>query len=155
MHDMVSLYRTAQAVTSNPVERVVLLYEGAVRFAVRHLDALERGDEEAAHHASVRCQEIAAELQEVLDLEAGPIAHQLDAVYRFILDRLVAGNLARNPAPTTEALELLRELLGAWQEVARRTRAGYPVMIGAPVNGGDPGHAAAAAGLAGFRPGLA
>ena len=155
MNDMVSLYRTAQAVTSNPVERVVLLYEGAVRFAVRHIDALERGDPEVAHTASVRCQEIVAELQEVLDLEAGPIAHQLDAVYRFMLDRLVAGNLAGKPTPTTEVLVLLRELLGAWQEVSRKMRASYPVFIGAPINGGDPGHAAAAAGLSGFRPGLA
>ncbi len=155
MNDMVSLYRTAQAVTSNPVERVVLLYEGAVRFAVRHIDALERGDYEAAHIASVRCQEIVAELQEVLDLEAGPIAHQLDAVYRFMLDRLVAGNIARKPAATTEVLELMRELLGSWQEVSRRMRSAYPVFIGAPVSGGDPGHAAAAAGLAGFKPALA
>lgn len=151
MYDTLSLYRTAQAVTSNPVERVVLLYEGAVRFAVRHIDALERGDRKAAHAASLRCQEIVAELQEVLDLSAGPIAHQLDSVYTFILGRLVTGNLAHKPEPTTEALMLLRELLDAWLDVVRRTRAGSPVFLGAPVGDGDPGQGAAAAGLAGGR----
>jgi len=155
MHDTVSIYRTAQVVTSNPVERVVLLYEGALRFAVRHIDALERGDHEGAHIASVRCQEIVAELQEVLDFEAGPIAHQLDAVYRFMLDGLVAGNLAQKPGPTTEVIELLRELLGAWRDVASRARASYSVMLGVPISNGNPGHAAAAAGLSGYRPGLA
>ena len=103
MHDTVSIYRTAQVVTSNPVERVVLLYEGALRFAVRNIDALERGDHEGAHIASVRCQEIVAELQEVLDLSAGPIAQRLDSAYTFILGRLVAGNLAGSAAPTNEA----------------------------------------------------
>ena len=155
MYDAVSLYRTAQVVTGNPVERVVLLYEGAVRFAVRHVDALERGDFDAAHTASIRCQEIVAELQEVLDLSAGPIAHQLDAVYGFILDRLVAGNLSRTPRPTVEVLDLLRELLAAWQEVSRRARMSDLALANRPVHGGDPGHAAAAAGLAGARPALA
>lgn len=155
MYDTVSLYRTAQAVTSNPVERVVLLYEGAVRFAVRHIDALERGDRKAASTASLRCQEIVAELQEVLDLSAGPIAHQLDSVYTFMLGRLVAGNLAHKPEPATEALILLRELLEAWQDVVRRTRSGSPVFLGAPINAGDPGGSAAAAGLAGGRIGTA
>lgn len=155
MYDPVSLYRTAQVVTGNPVERVVLLYEGAVRFAVRHLDALERRDYMAAHTASIRCQEIVAELQEVLDLSAGPIAQQLDAVYRFMLDRLVAGNLSRSIKPTVEVLDLLRELLAAWQEVSRRSRMADFAVPGRAILGGDPGHAAAAAGLAGARPALA
>lgn len=151
MYDTVSLYRTAQAVTSNPVERVVLLYEGAVRFATRHIDAVERGDREAAHLASLRCQEIVAELQEVLDLSSGPIATQLDGVYTFILGRLVAGNLAQATQPTTEALVLLRELLGAWQDVARQTHSGNPVLLGAPVNGNDPSPAGAPARLVSGR----
>ncbi len=155
MYDPVSLYRTAQVVTGNPVERVVLLYEAAVRFAVRHLDALERRDFETAHTASIRCQEIVAELQEVLDLSAGPIARQLDDVYRFMLDRLVAGNLSRSIKPTVEVLDLLRELLAAWQEVSRRSRQAELAVPGRPVFGGDPGHAAAAAGLAVSRSALA
>jgi len=151
MQDPVALYRTAQAVTSNPVDRVVLLYEGAIRFAVRHVDALERGDTEAAHQASLRSQAIVAELMEVLDLSAGPVARQLDSVYRFILERLAAGNIARDPQPTTEVLDLLRELLTAWQEVSRMARGGRPAPMGRPAPDGALGLGSAPLGLAGAR----
>ena len=117
-YDPISTYRTAQVTTSSPVGQVVLLYQGAIRFATIHLAALERRDIEAAHHASIRSQEIVSGLREVLDLSAGPVAGQLDALYAFILGRLVAGNTAKDPRPTAEAIELLRSLLGAWRELA-------------------------------------
>lgn len=152
MDDTIALYRTAQVMTSNPLERVVMLYEAAVRFATRHLAALEAGDNEAAHQASIRCQETVAELQEVLDLSAGPIATHLDALYRFILDRLAAGNLARSPEPTSEALGILRELLTSWHEIARRAKAHTPAILGGPLASfGEPGAAAADAGGLNYR----
>ncbi len=120
MYDPTATYRSAQATTATPVGQVVLLLQGAVRFGQRHVEALARGDREAAHTASIRCQAIVAGLQEVLDLRAGPIAAQLDAIYDFILRRLVEGNLRGDPRPTEEAIGLLRDLLDAWTEVAAR-----------------------------------
>jgi flagellar protein FliS len=117
-------YRSTQVASSNPVGQVVLLYEGAIRYALRHLAALERGDAEAAHNASLRAQAIVAGLQETLDLSAGPIAGQLDGLYDFVLRRLVEGNIGKTPRPTEEALQVLRGLLGPWQEVARKPVAG-------------------------------
>jgi flagellar protein FliS len=118
MYDPTSTYRTAQVTTSSPVAQVALLYDGAIRFATIHLGALERHDLEAAHNASVRCQAIVATLQEVLDLSAGPIALQLDALYDFIIRRLTAGNLAKDPVPTIEAIGILRDLHSAWRALA-------------------------------------
>jgi hypothetical protein len=54
-----------------------------------------------------------------LDLSAGPLAANLDALYDFVLDRLVAGNVAKDPRPTEEALTVLQGLLEAWHEIAR------------------------------------
>jgi flagellar protein FliS len=118
MFDSTSAYRTTQVVSSRPVDQVVLLYHGAIRFATIHLGALDRGDIEAAHNASIRSQAIVAGLREVLDLSAGPVAGQLDALYDFILRRLTAGNTTKVGAPTIEAIELLRGLLEAWQALA-------------------------------------
>jgi flagellar protein FliS len=118
MYDPTVAYRSAQVTTSSPVGQIALLYEGAIRFGTVHLVALQRHDLEGAHNASIRCQAIVAALQEVLDLSAGPIAHQLDALYDFILKRLTAGNLAKDPAATTEAVALLRDLHGAWQTIS-------------------------------------
>lgn len=122
MFDPMSAYRSTQVTSSSPVGQVVLLYEGAIRYGMRHLAQLERHDFEAAHNASIRCQEIVSALRESLDMSAGgQVATSLDALYDFILRRLVAGNVGKEPRATQEALDLLRELLEAWRAIGEQT----------------------------------
>jgi flagellar secretion chaperone FliS len=144
--DPTSIYRAAQASSSSPASRVVLLLQGAVRFGNQHLVALERQDREASHTASLRAQAIVSALREVLDLSAGPIATQLDALYDFTLARLVDGNIRRDPAPTREALTILRELLSAWEAIAGPAARTSEAPFAVPA-------AAAQAGTTAARPG--
>ena len=120
MLDPTAAYRTAQVVSASRAGQIVLLYQGAIRFGAQHLAWLERKDMEQAHRSSIRCQEIVAALRGSLDLSAGPIAIQLDDLYDFVLRRLSAGNVSKEPGPTEEALKVLRGLLEAWQELAAR-----------------------------------
>lgn len=120
MLDPTAAYRTTQVVCVSRAGQVVLLYQGAIRFATQHLAWLEQNDIERAHKASIRCQEIVAALRGALDLSVGPVAARLDRLYEFVLDRLVAGNVAKQPKPTEEAIQVLRDLLEAWQEIASR-----------------------------------
>jgi flagellar protein FliS len=136
MLDLTAAYRTTQVVSTDPAGQVVLLYEGAIRYAMRHLAALERGDREAAHHASLRAQSIVSGLQEVLDLSAGPIAEQLDLLYDFILGRLVDGNITMQARPTEEAIALLRDLLEAWRAIAGPSQVGVAGGAATAVDGG-------------------
>jgi flagellar protein FliS len=134
--DPAGTYRTTQITTASPIEQVVLLYQGAIRQATAHLAFLERSDLPAAHRASVRCQEIVGSLQESLDLSAGPIATQLDQLYAFTLERLVAGNVAKDPIPTRDALRVLRDLLPAWQAIASPRVAPAPGATPVPARAG-------------------
>ena len=120
MLDPTAAYRTAQVVSASRAGQIVLLYEGAIRFGGQHLAFLERRDIEAAHRASIRCQDIVSALRGSLDLSAGPIAIQLDALYGFVLRRLISGNVTKDPRPTEEALQVLRGLLDAWRQIAAR-----------------------------------
>jgi flagellar secretion chaperone FliS len=120
MLDPTAAYRTSQVVSASRAGQIVLLYQGAIRFGSQHLAWLERDDIEQAHKASIRCQEIVTALRGSLDLSAGPIAVQLDQLYDFVLRRLMAGNVAKEPKPTLEAIAVLRGLLEAWQELATR-----------------------------------
>jgi flagellar secretion chaperone FliS len=120
MLDPTAAYRTSQVVSASRAGQIVLLYQGAIRFGAQHLAFIERHDVEQAHKASIRCQEIVTALRGSLDLSAGPIAVQLDDLYDFVLRRLSAGNLTKDPRPTEEALQVLRGLLEAWQELAAR-----------------------------------
>ena len=123
MLDPTFAYRTSQVVSASRAGQIVLLYQGAIRFGTQHLAWLERNDIEQAHRASIRCQEIVASLRGSLDLSAGPIAIQLDQLYDFVQRRLAAGNIAKEPKPTEEALRVLRGLLEAWQELASCPRS--------------------------------
>ncbi len=120
MLDPTAAYRTSQVASATRAGQIVLLYQGAIRFATQHLAFVERREIEKAHRASIRSQEIVAALRGSLDLSAGPIAIQLDQLYDFVMRRLVAGNLAKDPRPTEEAIKVLRGLLDAWQEIAAR-----------------------------------
>jgi flagellar protein FliS len=130
MLDPTAAYRTAQVVSANRAGQIVLLHQGAIRFATQHLAWLERRDIEQAHRATIRCQEIVAALRGSLDLSAGPIALQLDQLYDFVLRRLVDGNITKEPKPTEEAIQVLRGLLEAWQELASRPASA--LVDGAP-----------------------
>lgn len=123
MLDPTSAYRTTQVVGASPVGQIVLLYQGAIRFGTQHLAWLDRHDVEQAHKASMRAQEIVGALQGSLDLTAGPIATQLNDLYDFVLRRLMEGNVRKDPKPTEEALQVLRGLLEAWQQLAAQPTA--------------------------------
>jgi flagellar protein FliS len=133
--DPTATYRSTQVASSSPAARIVLLYQGAIRFGTQHLVALDRSDRETAHRASIRCQAIVSGLQESLDLSVGPLATQLDQLYAFVLRRLADGNLTSDPGPTEEALSVLRGLLGTWQEIARTPVMGRPVLQQRPATG--------------------
>jgi flagellar secretion chaperone FliS len=120
MLDPTAAYRTSQVVSASRAGQIVLLYQGAIRFGVQHLAWLERHEIEQAHRSSIRCQEIVTALRGSLDLAAGPVAVQLDQLYDFVLRRLADGNVSKEPRPTEEALQVLRGLLEAWQEIAAR-----------------------------------
>ncbi len=120
MLDPTATYRTAQVVSASRAGQIVLLYQGAIRFGAQHLAWLERHEIEQAHRSSLRSQEIVAALRASLDMSAGPIAVQLAGLYDFVLRRLVEGNVSKTAQPTEEALQVLRGLLDAWQELAAR-----------------------------------
>jgi flagellar protein FliS len=131
-YDPTVAYRSAQVTTSSPAAQVVLLYEGAIRFCSLSVRRMQANDLEGSHSASVRAQAIVSALRESLDLSAGEIALQLDAIYDFMHRRLVAGNLAKQPGPALEVIDLLRGMLEAWRTIASPAPAAAPAPAGAP-----------------------
>jgi flagellar protein FliS len=125
-------YRQTQAQTAAPGELVVMLYRGAVRFASAAADAMDTRDVQGAHNNLVRAQAIINELSETLDLErGGDIARNLLAIYDYMRRRLIDANLKKDPAPAREVVQLLRELLPAWEQIARGAATPAPALVGA------------------------
>lgn len=112
-------YRTAQVATADPARLVLMLYDGAIRFATQGREAVEQGDFEAANRHLGRAQDIVTELAASLDFDAGEISVNLEQLYEFINRRLVEANVKKDTAPLGEALNLLQELRDAWAQIVQ------------------------------------
>ncbi|MFS8544380.1 MAG: flagellar export chaperone FliS [Limnochordales bacterium] len=112
-------YRATQVQTANPVNLVVMLYDGAIRFVRQGIAAIEQAKVEEAHRNLIRAQDILAELERALDPRAGEIAANLEQLYDYMQRRLMEANLRKDAAPLQEVIGLLTELRDAWQQIAR------------------------------------
>jgi len=112
-------YRTTQTQTASPVELVVLLYDGAIRFLADAERAMAAGDLRARATAISRALAIVNELQATLDLErGGEIAAELDRLYDFIQDRLLRVTRDHNAAGLGDAQRVLNAIADAWRTIA-------------------------------------
>jgi flagellar protein FliS len=69
-------------------------------------------------------------LRNSLDKKAGgEIAESLDALYRYMSDRLYLANLKNKPEPLYEVIKLLSELREAWEEISKAQPAGSGKVI--------------------------
>jgi flagellar protein FliS len=113
-------YQRMQVETASPTQLIVMLYDGALRFASLAKERMASGDLEARHNYLMKAQRIVTELLAILDVEnGGAIARNLRSLYAYILKQLVEANLYDDPARIDEALGMLRELREAWAQVDR------------------------------------
>lgn len=130
-----SQYQRMQTETASPGELVVMLYQGAIRFLNKSKESFEKQDLEGAHANMVRAQNIVIELMSSLDLSIGPVAKNLFALYDFMYRRLVEANCQKNHRAIDEVVQLLRELLPAWEQAAASAAATARPVTGAQVAG--------------------
>ncbi len=112
-------YRRTETLSRSPLELVVMLYDGALRFVSEGRAAMVRGDVRARTHAIGRAMAIVGELQNTLNLEeGGEMATELDRLYRFVTDRLVETTVTRDVAPLDQAQKVLMTLRDGWAMIA-------------------------------------
>ncbi|MHB1084182.1 MAG: flagellar export chaperone FliS [Thiobacillus sp.] len=107
-------------VAASPHQLIIMLYEGAelaVRMAIKHMNEGNIAKKSAA--ISKASTIILEGLQAALDINSGGgIAQQLNALYDYMNKRLMLAHIRNETAPLEEVLGLLRELHGAWQQIA-------------------------------------
>lgn len=122
----VSAYQQVMTSTADPGARLLLLFDGLVRFLRGAVDAQRTGRAPAFTTSVARAQAILTELAGSLDHDrGGAMAADLARLYDFLLRHLTAGLGARSPRHLEEALrviELLREGFAGAVEVRREHR---------------------------------
>ena len=118
----VNPYLKIQVQSRTPLELVVMLYDGAIRFTREAKDAMERKDIAKRGEAVSRTMAIISELQNTLNLEeGGAIAKELDRLYTYVRDRLLDASFRQDPRPLDEALKVLITLREAWNQIAAQS----------------------------------
>ena len=115
--------------SASPVERVVMLYAGGLRFLEMSLDNLREKQFESFTITNIRAQNILSELRSSLDYErGGEVSARLAGIYTYLLERLVDSNRRRGPEGIEEVMRIMRELKDAWEQVvAIETPSSAPV----------------------------
>ena len=112
-------YRRTEALSRSPVELVVMLYDGALRFIAEAQAAIARGDIRGRVQAVSRALAIVAELQNTLQIkEGGAVAQELDRLYGYVMTRLLDVTLKRDARALDEVHRLLSPVRDAWAQTA-------------------------------------
>lgn len=112
-------YLQTQVQSRTPMELVVMLYDGAIKFLGQARDTMAAGDMVGKRQALSRGLAIVQELQNMLNMEAGgEVAERLDGLYTYIQGRCYDANAQRDAAGLDEAVRLLTPLRDAWAALA-------------------------------------
>jgi flagellar protein FliS len=130
-HQAARAYRQTEAQSRTPLELVVMLYDGALRFTAQVRDAIERKDIPARREATARTLAIIGELQGTLDLDkGGAIAESLNALYVYITGLLMKAGAKQETRHAEEATRVLTTLRDAWADISSQAPAAAPVRVG-------------------------
>ena len=114
-------YRKTNVITSDPGALIIMCYEGAIDSLKLAKQKIKEKNYEEKGKAIIKAQDIIEELICSLDFEKGAgIANNLESLYKYMLNRIVQGDLNKDVKPIDEVIGMMSVLLSAWQEVASK-----------------------------------
>jgi flagellar protein FliS len=117
----VAQYRSTHTETASPVQIVVQLYDGAIRFMRQAQGHIESGRFAEKGVTLNKAHAIVSELQATLDHSHAPeLCKQLDQLYDFVLFRVMEANVQSDGELLKAAIDVMLQLRGAWAELARK-----------------------------------
>jgi len=117
-------YKTAQYSTASPEQLLLMLYEGAIKYARQAQKDMEERNVEAANNKLKKTEDIISELMVSLNMdEGGEIAQNLYNLYDYMNRRLIQANIRKDPGLVDEVITLLTSLKESWEEVIGRVRS--------------------------------
>lgn len=113
-----SQYLENAVFTASQEELTLMLYDGAIRFINKAVQATEVNEIEKAHNAIIRAQDIFAELMHTLNMDYD-LSQNLHSLYDFIRSSLMQANVKKDAGLLKEMLSLTRELRDTWAEAMK------------------------------------
>lgn len=111
------MYKKTQVATASQGDLLLMLFDGAIRFANQGRQCIVEQDMEQANVKLLRAQDVLTELMISLDLDQGEIAENLYQLYNFIYELLVEANIKKDVDLIDQAVRFLTELRDTWRQV--------------------------------------
>jgi len=110
---------------ANPIELVVMLYDGAIVACYSALPYVQKNDYENKSQLIFKAiRIIQSGLRMSLNKEdGGKIAESLDALYIYMTNLLIKANIENTTEPVQEVIRLLTDLRGAWEVISKTDAA--------------------------------
>ena len=109
-------YNNSKVLTASPAELTLMLYDGAIKFTNIAIMAIEKKDIEKAHNNIVKVERIINECRATLDSKY-EVSKDFDRVYVYMLQRLLEGNIKKDPEILEEVNTHLRSMRDTWKQV--------------------------------------
>ncbi|WP_019915067.1 flagellar export chaperone FliS [Paenibacillus sp. HW567] len=111
-------YRQSSVQTSTPAQLLIMLYDGAIRFARAGIDGLNKQDYEKTNLNLGKAQTIVSELMSTLD-QSYEISKGLYSLYEYMNFLLVEANIRKSVDKAEEAVGYLTELRETWLQASK------------------------------------
>lgn len=112
-------YRQLELTTSNRLELLVRLYQGAIDFMSTAKIAIEQNSPSKRSWGIAKAKAIVIELQNTLDSQASlELCRNLYLLYDFVLERLNSTGKTCDAKSLDEAIKVMEILKSGWEELA-------------------------------------
>ena len=122
MKSPLDVYKKNQIQTAPPERLVLMLYDGAIKFITKAIEAIEAKNIEAANNNLLRAQGIMSALMVGVNFEAGKVAEGFYALYDYMYRRLIHANIRKDKEAAEEVLNMVRELRDSWVEMLKANK---------------------------------
>lgn len=118
MQPHVNKYLETAVQTATPIQLLIMLYDGAIRFCRIGIDAIQHKNYAEANHNLIKCQNIIREFMVTIDRDAS-VSDGLIRLYDYFIFRLIEANTKKVTEPAEEVLAHLIELKATWIQAAK------------------------------------
>jgi len=124
-------YSQVANLETNPIQRIVMLYDGAIKFLRMAAADIEANDRVAKAEHTSRAMNIIVYLQGALDMEQGQeAARVLDNLYTHVAAMILKANLALDARLMRRAADLLAPVCEAWTIAAQSASSSPAASVG-------------------------
>ncbi len=137
LHALAAYGAVANAET-NPLQQIIMLYDGAIKFLRLAADDIETGDLVAKAEHSNRALDIVSYLQSILDFEkGGEVATTLDIFYITLSVQILNASTQLDGRKMKQAAESMLPVREAWVSQFPAARTAYAATEQRSFTGGQ------------------